>query len=194
MHRKLWLRVLFTHTNLHTPKPHTLITHTNITHKHTSILTHAHTHTHTGPRGGPNAEIAWLGERLAFSGGTAYNWVPGQVGVCMRVRACTSGNFRGFEKPSVRPQLKFSFLRVARSWFSIKLRNVRLRRTLLHKMCGLVRVNFQAFRKQSQQRHSGTHQKHGCAHAHAPQVVLHAHAMLNAMHTHAQIQTPSMFP
>ena len=33
---------------------------------------------------------------------------------------CVSGNFRRFEKPSVRPQLKFSFLRVARSWFSIK--------------------------------------------------------------------------
>jgi len=27
----------------------------------------------------------------------------------------TPGNFRGFEKPTVRPQLKFSFLRVARS-------------------------------------------------------------------------------
>jgi hypothetical protein len=40
--------------------------------------------------------------------------------VCVCVCVCVSGNFRGFEKPSVRPQLNFSFLQVARSWFSIK--------------------------------------------------------------------------
>jgi hypothetical protein len=33
---------------------------------------------------------------------------------------CSTGNFRGFEKPSVRPQIKFSFVRVALSWFSKK--------------------------------------------------------------------------
>jgi len=41
-----------------------------------------------------------------------------QISVCVCV--CVPGNFRGFEKPSVRPQIKFSFVRVALSWFSKK--------------------------------------------------------------------------
>jgi hypothetical protein len=47
---------------------------------------------------------------------------PEQAGVekWINSQRCTSGNFRGFEKPTVRPQLVFFFVRAALSWFSKK--------------------------------------------------------------------------
>jgi len=119
----------YTHKGIHR-RPHTIFTlvlaytHPHIHDTHTHIHTHTHAHIHTYPR----THIRAYTDIRTYTHTHIHDTYT-----CTHVHTHvhTPGNFRGFEKPSVHPQIKFSFVRVALSWFSKKWRNVRVRLNFL---------------------------------------------------------------